>query len=49
MQSRQNPILPVVNEVKDLSSGCAIAAVMHYYCPGLLRLEGISKYLSFMN
>ncbi|XP_029364503.1 calmodulin-regulated spectrin-associated protein 3 isoform X2 [Echeneis naucrates] len=40
-QSKQNPIFPVVNEVKHLSSGCAIAAVIHYYCPGLLRLEDV--------
>ncbi|XP_023260157.1 calmodulin-regulated spectrin-associated protein 3 isoform X4 [Seriola lalandi dorsalis] len=41
IQSKQKPIFPVVNEVKDLSSGCAIAAVIHYYCPGLLRLEDV--------
>ncbi|XP_042360721.1 calmodulin-regulated spectrin-associated protein 3 isoform X2 [Plectropomus leopardus] len=41
IQSRQKPIFPVVNEVKDLSSGCAVAAVIHYYCPGLLRLEDV--------
>eukprot|EP00066_Takifugu_rubripes_P013114 XP_011602380.1 PREDICTED: calmodulin-regulated spectrin-associated protein 3 isoform X1 [Takifugu rubripes] len=41
MQSRQKPFFPVVNKVKDLSSGCAIAAVIHYYCPGLLRLEDV--------
>ncbi|KAK9535249.1 hypothetical protein VZT92_007643 [Zoarces viviparus] len=41
MQSKQKPIFPVVNEVKDLSSGCAVAAVIHYYCPGLLRLEDV--------
>ncbi|XP_074553513.1 calmodulin-regulated spectrin-associated protein 3 isoform X2 [Halichoeres trimaculatus] len=40
-QSKQKPSFPVVNEVKDLSSGCAIAAVIHYYCPGLLRLEDV--------
>lgn len=40
MQSKLKPCFPVVNEVKDLSNGCAIAAVIHYYCPGLLRLEG---------
>ncbi|XP_034566684.1 calmodulin-regulated spectrin-associated protein 3 isoform X2 [Notolabrus celidotus] len=39
--SKQKPIFPVVNEVKDLSSGCAVAAVIHYYCPGLLRLEDV--------
>uniref|UniRef100_A0A3B4WAJ7 Calmodulin regulated spectrin associated protein family member 3 n=1 Tax=Seriola lalandi dorsalis TaxID=1841481 RepID=A0A3B4WAJ7_SERLL len=43
IQSKQKPIFPVVNEVKDLSSGCAIAAVIHYYCPGLLRLEVCMK------
>ncbi|XP_071772967.1 calmodulin-regulated spectrin-associated protein 3 isoform X3 [Centroberyx gerrardi] len=41
MQSKQKPIFPVVNEVKDLSNGCAVAAVIHYYCPGLLRLEDV--------
>ncbi|XP_040919550.1 calmodulin-regulated spectrin-associated protein 3 isoform X2 [Toxotes jaculatrix] len=41
IQSKQKPIFPAVNEVKDLSSGCAIAAVIHYYCPGLLRLEDV--------
>ncbi|XP_034449656.1 calmodulin-regulated spectrin-associated protein 3 isoform X3 [Hippoglossus hippoglossus] len=41
IQSKQTAIFPVVNEVKDLSSGCAIAAVIHYYCPGLLRLEDV--------
>lgn len=41
MQSIQKPIFPVVNEVKDLSNGCAVAAVIHYYCPGLLRLEDV--------
>nr|XP_046270661.1 calmodulin-regulated spectrin-associated protein 3 isoform X2 [Scatophagus argus] len=40
-QSKQKPIFPVVNEVKNLSSGCAVAAVIHYYCPGLLRLEDV--------
>lgn len=43
LQSKQKPIFPVVNEVKDLSTGCAVAAVIHHYCPGLLRLEGTSK------
>ncbi|XP_053531500.1 calmodulin-regulated spectrin-associated protein 3 isoform X3 [Ictalurus punctatus] len=39
--SKLKPCFPVVNEVKDLSNGCAIAAVIHYYCPGLLRLEDV--------
>ncbi|PWA17785.1 hypothetical protein CCH79_00008161 [Gambusia affinis] len=41
IQSKMKPIFPEVNEVKDLSSGCAVAAVIHYYCPGLLRLEDV--------
>ncbi|XP_069004966.1 calmodulin-regulated spectrin-associated protein 3 isoform X1 [Embiotoca jacksoni] len=41
IQSKLKPVFPVVNEVKDLSSGCAVAAVIHYYCPGLLRLEDV--------
>lgn len=41
MQTKLKPYFPVVNEVKDLSNGCAIAAVIHHYCPGLLRLEGM--------
>ncbi|XP_034749019.1 calmodulin-regulated spectrin-associated protein 3 isoform X4 [Etheostoma cragini] len=41
IQSKSKPIFPVVNEIKDLSSGCAVAAVIHYYCPGLLRLEDV--------
>uniref|UniRef100_A0A3P8SN47 Calmodulin regulated spectrin associated protein family member 3 n=1 Tax=Amphiprion percula TaxID=161767 RepID=A0A3P8SN47_AMPPE len=43
IQSKIKPIFPVVNEVNDLSSGCAIAAVIHYYCPSLLRLEVCMK------
>ncbi|XP_039895813.1 calmodulin-regulated spectrin-associated protein 3 isoform X3 [Simochromis diagramma] len=41
IQSKLKPVFPVVNEVKNLSSGCAVAAVIHYYCPGLLRLEDV--------
>ncbi|KAK7940466.1 hypothetical protein WMY93_003792 [Mugilogobius chulae] len=40
-QSKQKPIFPVVNDLRDLSSGCAIVAVIHYYCPDLLRLEDV--------
>ncbi|CDQ91935.1 unnamed protein product, partial [Oncorhynchus mykiss] len=39
--SKQKPTFPVVTEVKNLSNGCAIAAIVHYYCPGLLRLEDV--------
>ncbi|XP_077475589.1 calmodulin-regulated spectrin-associated protein 3 isoform X2 [Stigmatopora argus] len=41
VQSKQDPFFPAVKEVPDLSTGCAIAAVVHYYCPGLLRLEDV--------
>ncbi|XP_051988389.1 calmodulin-regulated spectrin-associated protein 3-like isoform X2 [Xyrauchen texanus] len=41
MQSKLKPCFPVVTEVKDLSNGCAIAAVIHHYCPGLLQLEDV--------
>ncbi|XP_029946343.1 calmodulin-regulated spectrin-associated protein 3 isoform X3 [Salarias fasciatus] len=41
IESKIKPSFPVVNEVKDLYSGCAVAAVIHYYCPGLLRLEDV--------
>lgn len=40
MQSKLTPTFPLVYGVKDLSNGCAIASVLHYYCPGLLPLEG---------
>ncbi|XP_076866099.1 calmodulin-regulated spectrin-associated protein 3 isoform X2 [Brachyhypopomus gauderio] len=42
MASKLGPCFPVVSDVKDLSSGCAVAALLHFYCPGLLRLEDIS-------
>ncbi|XP_077382867.1 calmodulin-regulated spectrin-associated protein 3 isoform X2 [Festucalex cinctus] len=41
VQSKQSHVFPVVNQIRDLSNGCAIAAVLHYYCPGLLRLEDV--------
>ncbi|XP_077590519.1 calmodulin-regulated spectrin-associated protein 3 [Stigmatopora nigra] len=41
VQSKQDPFFPSVKEVPDLSTGCAIAAVVHYYCPALLRLEDV--------
>lgn len=40
VQSKLTPTFPLVSAVKDLSNGCAIAAVLHYYCPSLLPLEG---------
>ncbi|XP_053273768.1 calmodulin-regulated spectrin-associated protein 3 [Pleuronectes platessa] len=39
--SKLTPTFPLVSAVKDLSNGCAIAAVMHFYCPSLLPLEDV--------
>ncbi|XP_045565998.1 calmodulin-regulated spectrin-associated protein 3 isoform X3 [Salmo salar] len=39
--SKQTPTFPLVSGVRDLSNGCAIAAVLHYYCPDLLPLEDV--------
>ncbi|XP_028270768.1 calmodulin-regulated spectrin-associated protein 3-like [Parambassis ranga] len=41
VQSKLTPTFPLVSAVKDLSNGCAVAAVMHYYCPSLLPLEDV--------
>ncbi|KAJ8001447.1 hypothetical protein DPEC_G00169590 [Dallia pectoralis] len=41
VQLKQTPTFPLVSGVKDLSNGGAIAAVLHYYCPDLLPLEGV--------
>lgn len=35
------PCIPLVeNLLKDGSDGCALAALIHFYCPGVVRLEG---------
>ncbi|XP_028299868.1 calmodulin-regulated spectrin-associated protein 3-like isoform X2 [Gouania willdenowi] len=39
--SKLTPTFPLVSEVKDLSNGCAVAAVLHYYCSDLLPLEDV--------
>ncbi|XP_047435008.1 calmodulin-regulated spectrin-associated protein 3-like isoform X2 [Mugil cephalus] len=41
VQSKLTPTFPLVSAVKDLSNGCAIAAVLHFYCPSLLPLEDV--------
>ncbi|XP_061627866.1 calmodulin-regulated spectrin-associated protein 3-like isoform X2 [Phyllopteryx taeniolatus] len=41
VQSKLTPTFPLVTAVKDLSNGCAIAAVLHFYCPGLIPLEDV--------
>ncbi|XP_015442838.1 LOW QUALITY PROTEIN: calmodulin-regulated spectrin-associated protein 2, partial [Pteropus alecto] len=36
------PCIPLVeNLLKDGSDGCALAALIHFYCPGVVRLEDI--------
>lgn len=37
---KQTPCFPAIMSMKDLASGGAIAATIHYYCPQLVRLEG---------
>lgn len=35
------PSLPLVeNLLKDNTDGCALAALLHFYCPQAVRLEG---------
>ncbi|XP_040002200.1 calmodulin-regulated spectrin-associated protein 3-like [Xiphias gladius] len=41
VQSKLTPTFHLLSAVKDLSNGCAIAAVLHYYCPSLLPLEDV--------
>ncbi|KAM8878935.1 calmodulin-regulated spectrin-associated protein 3-like isoform 3-T3 [Spinachia spinachia] len=41
VQSKLTPTFPTVSGVRDLSNGCAIAAALHFYCPGLLPLEDV--------
>ncbi|XP_051940164.1 calmodulin-regulated spectrin-associated protein 3-like isoform X3 [Hippocampus zosterae] len=41
VQSKLTPTFPLVTAVKDLSNGCAVAAVLHFYCPGVLALEDV--------
>ncbi|XP_077460558.1 calmodulin-regulated spectrin-associated protein 3-like isoform X2 [Stigmatopora argus] len=41
VQSKLTPTFPLVTAVKDLSNGCALAAVMHFYCPSVLALEDV--------
>ncbi|KAM6294083.1 LOW QUALITY PROTEIN: calmodulin-regulated spectrin-associated protein 3 [Aegotheles albertisi] len=38
---RQSPCFPPVLGLKDLASGGALAAAIHYYCPQALRLEEV--------
>ncbi|KAG8518017.1 Calmodulin-regulated spectrin-associated protein 2 [Galemys pyrenaicus] len=39
---KQLPCIPLVeNLLKDGADGCALAALIHFYCPGVVRLEDI--------
>ncbi|XP_026552025.1 calmodulin-regulated spectrin-associated protein 3 isoform X3 [Pseudonaja textilis] len=38
---KQTPCFPAITGIKDLASGGAIAATIHYYCPQLIRLEDV--------
>ncbi|XP_043831691.1 calmodulin-regulated spectrin-associated protein 3 isoform X2 [Dromiciops gliroides] len=39
--ARRAPCFPVVSGLQDLASGAALAAIIHCYCPQLLRLEDV--------
>lgn len=40
MLPTQAPCFPAITGLQDLASGAALAAMLHYYCPQLVRLEG---------
>ncbi|XP_072297466.1 calmodulin-regulated spectrin-associated protein 2 isoform X2 [Eucyclogobius newberryi] len=41
-QQRSAPVLPLVdNLLKDNTDGCALTALLHFYCPQAVRLEDI--------
>ncbi|XP_059588414.1 calmodulin-regulated spectrin-associated protein 3 isoform X3 [Alligator mississippiensis] len=37
----QAPCFPAITGLQDLASGAALAAMLHYYCPQLVRLEDV--------
>ncbi|XP_077370217.1 calmodulin-regulated spectrin-associated protein 2 isoform X2 [Festucalex cinctus] len=42
VQQNSAPLLPLVdNLLKDNTDGCALAALLHFYCPQAVRLEDI--------
>ncbi|XP_051943137.1 calmodulin-regulated spectrin-associated protein 2 isoform X2 [Hippocampus zosterae] len=42
VQQNSAPLLPLVdNLLKDNTDGCALAALLHFYCPRAVRLEDI--------
>ncbi|XP_078387595.1 calmodulin-regulated spectrin-associated protein 3 isoform X1 [Cetorhinus maximus] len=39
--TKQTPCFPMVTQLKDLANGCAVAALIHHYCPDVLRLQDV--------
>ncbi|XP_038641001.1 calmodulin-regulated spectrin-associated protein 2 isoform X1 [Scyliorhinus canicula] len=39
--AKQTPCFPTVTQLKDLANGCAVAALIHHYCPDVLRLQDV--------
>ncbi|XP_048377767.1 calmodulin-regulated spectrin-associated protein 3 isoform X4 [Stegostoma tigrinum] len=39
--TKQTPCFPTVTQLKDLANGCAVAALIHHYCPDVLRLQDV--------
>ncbi|XP_072420305.1 calmodulin-regulated spectrin-associated protein 3 isoform X3 [Chiloscyllium punctatum] len=39
--TKQTPCFPTVTQLKDLANGCALAALIHHYCPDVLRLQDV--------
>lgn len=47
---RSAPSLPLVeNLLKDNTDGCALTALLHFYCPQAIRLEGLQPSPSSVN
>lgn len=46
-QQRSAPSLPLVeNLLKDNTDGCALTALLHFYCPRAVELEGGNRPLT---
>lgn len=47
---KQLPCIPLVeNLLKDGTDGCALAALIHFYCPDIVKLEGMSNASQLVN
>ncbi|GCB63786.1 hypothetical protein scyTo_0011668 [Scyliorhinus torazame] len=47
--TKQTPCFPTVTQLKDLANGCAVAALIHHYCPDVLRLQGALNHSTSMS